>query len=116
MITTNILLDYSLIILFLPALAFLVLIFFGKRLPRQGDWVAIGGILITLILSFALFMIMLLNRDPNFRLEASFVWLDLGSFKIEMGFLIDNITIIMLLVVALISSMSHIFSLEYMKG
>jgi NADH-quinone oxidoreductase subunit L len=114
--TTNILLDYSLVILFLPALAFLVLIFFGKRLPRQGDWVAIGSIVITLILAFALFMIMLVNKDPDFHLEASFVWLDLGSFKVELGFLIDNITIIMLLVVALISSMSHIFSLEYMKG
>ena len=42
--------------------------------------------------------------------------MDLGAFKIELGILVDNITIIMLLVVTLISSCSHIFSLKYMEG
>jgi NADH-quinone oxidoreductase subunit L len=51
MITGNIITDFSLLILFLPLVAFTINIFFGKRLPRQGDWVSIGAILITLILS-----------------------------------------------------------------
>ncbi|MDP6991069.1 MAG: NADH-quinone oxidoreductase subunit L, partial [Candidatus Marinimicrobia bacterium] len=52
----------------------------------------------------------------NFSHEATMSWIDLGAFKIELGFWVDNITIVMLVVVALISSMTHIFSLEYMKG
>jgi len=40
----------------------------------------------------------------------------MGSFSIELGFLIDNITVIMLLIVALISTCSHVFSLKYMEG
>ncbi len=112
----NIFINYSLFILFLPLGAFLVQILIGKRLPRQGDWVSIGAIVITLILAIAMFVAMLLDYDPNFKQEASFTWIDMGAFSISLGFLVDNITVIMLLVVALISTCTHIFSLEYLKG
>ena len=112
----NIFINYSLLILFLPLAAFVIQIFFGKRLPREGDWVSVGAISITLILSIAMFIAMLLDHDPNFKQEASFTWLDMGSFSIELGFLVDNITVIMLLIVALISTCSHVFSIKYMAG
>ena len=112
----NIFINYSLLILFLPLVAFVIQIFFGKRLPRQGDWVSVGAITITLVLSIAMFVVMLLGNDPAFKQEASFTWLDMGSFSIELGFLVDNITVIMLLVVALISTCTHIFSLKYLEG
>jgi len=114
--TGNMIMDYSLLILFLPLAAFVIQIFIGKRLPRQGDWVAIGAVVTTLILSIAMFTSMLIGQEPQFAQEASFTWLNMGAFKIELGFLVDNITITMLLVVALISSMSHIFSVKYMEG
>ncbi len=114
--TGNMIMDYSLLILFLPLAAFTIQIFIGKRLPRQGDWVSISAILTTLVLSIAMFTSMLLGHDPHFSQQASFTWLDMGAFKIELGFLVDNITIVMLLVVALISSMTHIFSIKYMEG
>ena len=110
------LINYALGILFLPLLSFIILILAGKRLPRQGDWVAIGSVLITLVLSLAMFGSMLLSHDPGFSHEASIEWMDLGAFRIELGFLIDNITIVMLLVVALISTMTHVFSIKYMAG
>ena len=112
----NIFINYSLFILFLPLAAFVIQIFFGKRLPRQGDWVSIGAIIITLILSIAMFVAMLLGNDPDFKQEASFTWLDMGAFSIQLGFLVDNITVIMLLVVALISTCTHIFSIKYLEG
>lgn len=116
MITGNIITDFCLLILFLPVVAFAINIFIGKRLPRQGDWVSVGAILITLVLSLSMLMNMFMNWDPNFSHEVQFSWIDLGAFKIELGFWVDNITIVMLVVVALISSTTHIFSLEYMKG
>jgi len=112
----NIFLQYTLLIYFLPLIAFGIQIFVGKRLPRQGDWVSIGAVLATLVLSIALFAGMLLDNNPNFKQDFSFTWLETANFKISMGFLIDNITIIMLLVVAIVSSASHIFSLKYMEG
>ena len=108
--------NYSLFILFLPLAAFIVQIFFGKKLPRQGDWVSIVAIITTLLLSIIMFVSMLIGYDPNFMQESEFSWLNMGEFEIKLGFLIDNLTIIMLLVVSLISTCTHIFSTEYLKG
>ena len=87
----NMFIKYSLAILFLPLAAFIVQIFFGKRLPRQGDWVSISAIMVTLVLSVVMFVSMLLNYEPNFIQEDSFVWFDMGHFSIRLGFLIDNL-------------------------
>ena len=37
-----------LVILLIPMLTFLVIAFFGKRLPRQGDWFAVSLLFINL--------------------------------------------------------------------
>ena len=107
---------FPLLILFLPLISFIILIFFGKKLPRQGDWVAVGSIVTTFILALYLFVQMLTNYDANFSHGASLSWIDMGAFKIDLGILVDNLTIVMLLIVTLVSSCTHIFSLEYMKG
>jgi len=112
----NIMVNLSILILFLPLVSFIILIFFGKRLPRQGDWIAVGSIVTTFFFALYLFIQMILVYEPNFSHGVSFSWIDLGAFKIELGILIDNLTIIMLLIVTLVSSCTHIFSLEYMKG
>ena len=62
----HIFINYSLFILFLPLVAFVIQIFFGKRLPRDGDWVSIGAISITLILAITMFVEMLVDYDPEF--------------------------------------------------
>ena len=112
----NPMITFPLLILFLPLVSFIVLIFFGKKLPRQGDWVAVGSIVTTFILAVYLFGKMLTNYDANFSYGASLSWIDMGAFKIDLGILVDNLTIVMLLIVTLVSSCTHIFSLEYMKG
>ncbi|MFQ6605383.1 MAG: NADH-quinone oxidoreductase subunit L [Fidelibacterota bacterium] len=112
----NIFLKYALVVYFLPLAAFIIQTFFGRKLPRKGDWVSISAILLAFALSIAMFAGMLLNYDPEFQVHGSFNWMDLGHFRIQLGFLIDNMTVIMMLVVTLISSMSHIYSLKYMEG
>ena len=98
----NIFIQFALLIYFLPLVAFVINIFIGKRLPRQGDWVSISAVGISLILSIAMFTGMLLDYNPNFKVEAFWEWIHLGAFNIDLGFLIDNITITILLVVELI--------------
>lgn len=106
---------YGILILLLPLLAFGVQIFLGKRLPRQGDWVSVGAVILTLCLALAMFAMMVVLYDYDFEMEKSWEWIDLGRMSIEMGILIDNITVVMLLVVAIVSSLVHIYSIGYMK-
>ncbi|MBM2842140.1 MAG: NADH-quinone oxidoreductase subunit, partial [Bacteroidetes bacterium] len=45
------LLSFSIVILLLPLLGFVLMIFFGKKLPRQGDWLETTIITTGLVLS-----------------------------------------------------------------
>ena len=74
---------FCLLILFLPLVAFVINIFFGKRLPRQGDWVSVGAILTTLLLSLILFFSMFANGNSSFSHEVIMPWIDLGPFQIQ---------------------------------
>ena len=94
----------------------MIQIFIGKRLPRQGDWISISAIVTTLILSLYMFVSMLQGYDSNFTQEWSFKWINMGSFVVELGVLVDNVTIIMLTVVTLVSTCTHIFSTKYLEG
>ena len=104
-----------LIILLLPLIGFLVLIFFGKRLPRQGDWFASAAITVSMILSLYL-LITKLTTIPQVSVSNSLTWVTIGSLEIEIGMMIDNLAAVMLVVVTLISTLVHYFSMGYMKG
>ena len=112
----NTIILYSLILLFLPLLAFGINILVGKRLPRKGDWVSLSAILISFSFALSMFAYMLFIRyDSDFSVEWKWVWIDLGDFIIELGILVDNLTIMMLFVVTLVSGLIHIYSVSYMK-
>jgi NADH-quinone oxidoreductase subunit L len=102
-------------ILLLPLIGFIVLIFFGKRFPRQGDWFASATITVSLILSVYL-LITKLTTIPQESVSHSLTWVTVGSFAVEFGIMIDNLAAIMLVVVTLISTLVHFFSMGYMKG
>jgi NADH-quinone oxidoreductase subunit L len=102
----------SLLVLFLPLLSFALLIFFGKRLPRQGDWIA--NILIFACLFISIFIF--INTGSGDKIIAQGTWFSLGIFKVDLGISIDNLSVVMMMVVCLISAMSHLFSVKYMEG
>ena len=106
----------SLFIWLLPLLAFVIQIFFGKRLPRRGDWISISAIGTSFVLSAIMLVQILLKGDPNFTVSAGVSWIDIGQFKLPMGIYIDNLTVIMLMVVTTVSLLVHIYSVGYMKG
>ena len=101
-------------ILLLPLLAFVVMIFFGKRLPRQGDWLATGMMSLTFVMSVIL-MITAVRDTSVEAVSTSVTWVVVGSQTISFGILIDNLSAIMLVVVTLISTLVHLFSIGYMK-
>ena len=89
----NMMIILPLLILFLPLVSFIILIFFGKKLPRQGDWIAVGSIITTFFFAVYLFIQMILTYESGFSHGASFSWIDLDAFKIDLGILVDNLTI-----------------------
>jgi NADH-quinone oxidoreductase subunit L len=118
--TQSLLLELSAAVLFLPLVSFVILIFFGKKLPRQGDFVGLTLIGATLAMSAAiLFAKVSFYHDE--LINTTFTWINLGnvsllgSLKWDIGIMIDNLTAVMLVVVTLISFLVHLFSTQYMK-
>src|SRR3990172_9623619 len=106
----------AVIILGLPLLAFVVQIFFGRRLPRQGDWVSSSAIFLAIVPALYILFRLLVQADPAFRLEVSWPWFSAGQLHIPFGIAIDNVTGVMLVVVTVVGSLVHLFSVGYMRG
>jgi NADH-quinone oxidoreductase subunit L len=110
----------SIISLFLPLIGFVILIFFGKRFEKIY-FAEIGIISVGLLISILLVFVKL-NSYIDQDILFSFTWIDFGEtplfgpVSIDLGVKIDNVTVLMLFVVNLISCLVHIYSLEYMRG
>jgi len=107
----------ALYILLAPLVAFTVVMFFGKKLPRGGDWVSLFAIGSGLLASLYLFFTkMLAHYDPAYGEFYTWNWLVWGSYKLQVGLALDNMAIMMLVVVTLVSGVVHLFSVGYMHG
>ncbi len=112
--------DLSLAILLLPLASFVVLIFFGKKLPRGGDWLGTG--LLFLCLGLSVGVLFQRVAGPAAADVLRFSWVDFGNvpgigpLKVDLGFAVDNLAAIMMTVVCLVSSLVHLFSIGYMHG
>ncbi len=115
------LITLSLVVLILPLAGFVLMMFFGKKLPRQGDWFETAIITAALTASITV-MVQKLTAFHAETLQINFTWVDLhnapgiGPLKIVLGFSVDNLAAIMMVVVALISTLVHYFSIGYMHG
>ncbi len=113
----------SILIVALPLLMFVVLGFWGKRLkPAMAG--ALGSV--SMFVSFALSAFVAWNyffatAKVNGAYQAisafNFEWLKFSdSLSIDMGILLDPISVMMLVVITFISLMVHVYSLQYMHG
>ena len=86
---------------------------FCRVLPR---WVAhtaaISGVAIAFIASLFIFLDV---RAGNTFNGSVYQWLSSGDYTFEVGFLIDQLTVTMMLVVSFVSLMVHIYTIGYMQ-
>ena len=96
----------------LPLLAAAVVGLFGKFLPRAAAHVLT---ILGVALSFAL-SVYVLNQAMHSAPynETVYSWLKTGNFSFEIGFLIDNLSAMMMVVVTFVSLMVHIYTVGYM--
>ena len=116
----SLLVKYSLFILFLPLLGFIVTMLLGKKVPKIFIFENIA-MLVALVLS-GIVLFVKLTSFADVALTSEFVWIDfgnvplIGSITMTLGVLLDDISSIMIVIVMLISFLVHLFSVDYMKG
>ncbi len=106
--------DKYVLIPLLPLIAFFINIIFGRKIIREkAHWISTLAVLsswgISVITLSEVVNGKIINRDI-------YTWIISGNFSVSVGFLIDQLTAVMLIVVTTVSSLVHIYSIGYMHG
>ena len=115
--------EYTILILLLPLASFLVLGLAGMKMrPAAVGAVGTAVLAVVALLSYwTAFEYFSAGRDaagvfPT-QIPWNAVWLPIGgALHIDLGILLDPISVMMLVVISTVSLMVHIYSLGYMKG
>jgi len=102
----------------LPLAGVVLLLLFGRKLGEP--W---AGVLATVMVagSFAASVVTyigLVGKDEAHRrfLFHLFDWLPVGNFKVDVGFLVDPLSVTMVLFVTGVGALIHLYSIGYMHG
>ncbi len=88
----------------------------GHKIGRSGaHWVTSLGVAISFVLSLVVFNHIIINDAPAFN-GSIYTWMVSDGIKFEIGFLIDELTAVMMVVVTFVSLMVHIYTIGYMRG
>jgi NADH-quinone oxidoreductase subunit L len=101
-----------LIIAFAPLLAAIIAGLFGRQVGRGGAHsVTIFAVLLSFLCSCVVFWDVLQGNSFN---GPVYTWLTSGGARFEIGFLIDPLTALMMVVVTFVSLMVHVYTIGYM--
>ena len=139
-------LDHAFLIPIIPAVAFVIIIFFGKRLPMKGSEVGIASMVASLVLAVGTTVqwVQRVNSVGSEETSAlsrgffgftrgllagggeaepyvqpvirSWTWWSSGNTEFGFGQHIDGLAVMLLLIVTFISTLVQIYSLEYVRG
>jgi len=103
-----------LVLVFLPLIGCLLSLLFGRTIGGNGSAIITTMLLfLTFLLSLVAFYEVILCGSPCYF--SILPWMDSGMFTPQWGFFFDSLTCIMLVVITCISSLVHLYSINYMS-
>jgi NADH-quinone oxidoreductase subunit L len=97
-----------------PLVGAIVAGLFGKQIGRaNAHRITILGVLISFVVS-AMTLNAVVNEGFHFS-GTVYEWMNAGGLKMEVGFLIDGLTAMMMCVVTFVSLMVHVYTIGYME-
>jgi NADH-quinone oxidoreductase subunit L len=129
----------------LPVLSFVLILFFGKRLPKGGHEIGVTAVAIAFVLA-GVCAVQWVQRPADLEVHAvsdtehavkggaadkgvekeaepirkpvvnEVTWFDNGQARVKAGTHVDGLAVTMMFVVTLISLLVHVFSTSYMHG
>ncbi|MEQ8427831.1 MAG: NADH-quinone oxidoreductase subunit L [Gammaproteobacteria bacterium] len=97
-----------------PLIGSIIAGLFGKIIGRSGaHWVTIIGVAVSSILSLIAYKYHMFDGGADYN-QSVYTWLTTGGLTFEIGFLIDPLSVTMMVVVTFVSWMIHIYTIGYM--
>jgi NADH-quinone oxidoreductase subunit L len=103
------------IVVLAPLIAAVVAGLFGRTIGRAGaHWVTIIGVAVSFLISAWVLQGLVSGRLETFN-GAIYTWAVSDGLRMEVGFLIDRLSALMMTVVSFVSLMVHVYTIGYMK-
>ncbi len=97
-----------------PLIGAIIAGLFGRQIGRAGaHWVTNIGVAISFVLSLVVFKHIIIDGAEPYNASV-YTWLVSDGIKFEIGFMIDELTAMMMVVVTFVSFMVHIYTIGYM--
>ncbi len=115
-------LDNAWLVPVVPMIGFALIVLFGKRLPKKGSELGVLSIFVSLVLAggaaWQWIQRVSAAGEEQFisPVVRTWTWWQAGGVKFTIGQHVDGLTVVVLFVVALISTLIQIYSLEYLRG
>ncbi|MBX2834159.1 MAG: NADH-quinone oxidoreductase subunit L [Micavibrio sp.] len=104
----------ELLAVFLPLLGFVIAGLFGEKLGHKGcQFVTCACVIIAAIVSVALFMDVIMGQDAYVTVLAP--WVVSGDFTVSWALRIDQLSVVMMCVINIVSACVHVYSVGYMS-
>ena len=107
--------SYAWLMIALPAFGAFVLLAFGRRVEKAGPYLAVATITGSFAVGLALFL-QLLSAPVADRAVAVpvYTWFATGSWSFDVGLLVDQLSILFVLLITGVGGLIHVYSLGYM--
>jgi NADH-quinone oxidoreductase subunit L len=101
-----------------PLVGFLINGLFGRRFPEKAvGWIGAGAIGASFLVALSM-LVQLIGMDAGSRSVQKIVytWMASGDLSVPIGFLVDPLSMVMLMVVTGVGFVIHVYSIGYMHG
>ncbi|MCK8140316.1 NADH-quinone oxidoreductase subunit L [Flavobacterium sp. I-SCBP12n] len=105
--------NLALLLLLAPFLGFLINVFFGKSLGKTVSGI-IGTLAVSVSFAVTLYFFSQISASKQAIQIQLFDWIQISNFKVDFGFLLDQLSVLWLLFVTGIGSLIHLYSISYM--
>jgi len=103
-----------LIIALAPLFGAIVAGLFGRQIGRAGaHWITILGVAVSCALSAQVLYQLVWGGAATFNANL-YTWFEVGGYSAHVGFLVDKLSAMMMLVVTFVSLLVHIYTIGYM--
>jgi len=105
--------NLALVLVLAPFLGFLINVFFGKTLGKTASGI-IGTVSVLVSFLVTIFFFNQLTQSDKAIQITLFDWIQISNLNINLGFLLDQLSLLWLLFVTGIGSLIHLYSISYM--
>ena len=103
------------LIIALPLAGAAILLLGGKRTNKWGHWLAIAMVWAAFALGTAMFFTMLGEPEESRGVQQTlYTWINSGSFSATVGFQLDQLSMVFVLLITGVGGLIHIYSVGYM--